>query len=61
MLNEDDLDNILNESLVDDHWQPDDEDEHEELVNSDPEADQIPFISETATRALSRALPHSLH
>lgn len=60
MLNEDDLDNILNESLVED-WHPDNEEDHEELVNSDPEADQIPFISETATRALSRALPHTLH
>lgn len=38
-LNNDDLDNILNESLCE---AGSDEEEHEELVNSDPEADQIP-------------------
>lgn len=54
---DDDLENLLNESLADD-WQVND---HDELVNSDPEADQAPFISDNATRALSRALPHSLY
>lgn len=60
-MNNDDLDNILNESLCE---AGSDEEGHDELVNSDPEADQIPennLATDIGPNALSRALPHSLH
>lgn len=57
MLDQNNLDNQLNESL-NEEWQPD-VDEHEESVNSDPEADQIPLIDDTMAKEMTRVLPRN--
>lgn len=59
-MNNDHLDNILNESLCE---AGSDEEGHEDLVNSDPEADQMPqtnLTTDIRPTTLSRAPPHSL-
>lgn len=66
MHDQSDIDNEFNESL-NEEWQPDDydrqgeDDEEEELVNSEPEADQMPLMVGTTAKAITRVLPHSLY